>query len=238
MADPTYGPKVYHKQGGDEQVVASGGKVTVESGGEIDVESGGALKLAGTAVTSTAAELNILDGATVTPAELNVLDGQVLAEEAGEGITGGTDTIYASSVTKIGGIIKTSILLDLDGLSSSTTDLDIIGQGAEVAHLGQITEAQNGTILTGRVTCLEVPVGGVDDIDLYAATEDTGVFDGDIASLTETALVTSGAAWTLGLVRVLSAMPVADAFLYLTGGDAGTAAEYSAGKFLIELEGY
>jgi len=33
------------------------------------------LKIAGTAVTSTAAELNILDGATVTTAELNILDG-------------------------------------------------------------------------------------------------------------------------------------------------------------------
>ena len=35
MADPTYGPKVYMKQGGDEMVVASGGKITVESGGQI-----------------------------------------------------------------------------------------------------------------------------------------------------------------------------------------------------------
>ena len=33
------------------------------------------LTIAGTAVTSTAAELNILDGATVTTAELNILDG-------------------------------------------------------------------------------------------------------------------------------------------------------------------
>lgn len=31
----SYAPKVYRKQGGDEMVVASGGKITVESGGEI-----------------------------------------------------------------------------------------------------------------------------------------------------------------------------------------------------------
>lgn len=36
MADETYGPKVYLKQGGDELVVASGGKITVESGGAIE----------------------------------------------------------------------------------------------------------------------------------------------------------------------------------------------------------
>lgn len=35
MADPSYGPKVYMKQGGDEQVVASGGVINVEPGGTI-----------------------------------------------------------------------------------------------------------------------------------------------------------------------------------------------------------
>jgi len=40
MVDATYGPKVYRKQGGDELVVASGGKITVEPGGSI--ENGGA----------------------------------------------------------------------------------------------------------------------------------------------------------------------------------------------------
>lgn len=40
MADPTYGPKVYKKPGGDELVVASGGKITVESGGAIAADGG------------------------------------------------------------------------------------------------------------------------------------------------------------------------------------------------------
>lgn len=34
MADATYQPKVYMKQGGDEQIIASGGAITVESGGK------------------------------------------------------------------------------------------------------------------------------------------------------------------------------------------------------------
>ena len=62
----SYQPLTYRKQGGDEFVVASSGQITVESGGEleiesggtIDVESGGYLKLAGTAITATAAEVN------------------------------------------------------------------------------------------------------------------------------------------------------------------------------------
>lgn len=47
-ADATYGPKVYMKQGGDEQVIANGGTQTVESGGAIIVDSGGTLTVNGT----------------------------------------------------------------------------------------------------------------------------------------------------------------------------------------------
>jgi len=43
MADDTYQPLVYMKQGGNELVVASGGLATVESGGEITIESGGTM---------------------------------------------------------------------------------------------------------------------------------------------------------------------------------------------------
>jgi len=158
--------------------------------------------------------------------------------DPGTGISSGTGTVFKSSVQRVGGIIKTSLLIDLTGLASSTTDLDIIGVGAGAAYLGQITAAKNGTILTGRMTCLEVPAGGADDVDLYSATEATGVFDAGIGTLAETALVTAGAAWTLGLTKGLSAIPAANQYLYLCGGEAGTAATYTAGKFLIELEGY
>lgn len=158
--------------------------------------------------------------------------------DPGPGISAGTGTICKSSVQRVGDIIKTVFLIDLTGLASSTTDLDIIGVGAGAAYIGQITAARNGTILSGRMTCLEVPVGGADDVDLYSATEATGVFDGGIAALAETALVTSAGAWTLGATKGLGAIPAANEYLYLTGGEAGTAATYTAGKFLIELDGY
>ena len=67
MVDETYGNKVYMQQGGDRQVVASGGSVDVESGGEIDIESGGALKIAGVSIAATAAQIDrILDGGMTT----------------------------------------------------------------------------------------------------------------------------------------------------------------------------
>jgi len=46
MADKTYNnQKVYHKRGGDEQVIASGGQQTVESGGNQIIESGGKIDM-------------------------------------------------------------------------------------------------------------------------------------------------------------------------------------------------
>jgi len=56
-----YQQKAYKKWGGEEIVVASGGKVKVESGGELDVESGGEFKIAGTEMTRSAADLNVME---------------------------------------------------------------------------------------------------------------------------------------------------------------------------------
>jgi hypothetical protein len=129
-------------------------------------------------------------------------------------------------------------MVDLTGLSSSTTDLDIIGVGASPAYLAQISAA-NGTIIGGTITCLEVPAGGVTSIDWYAATEGTGVFDAGIATLTETVMHTATGASTLGLVVPVVADSVANgAYIYAVGGAAGTAASYTAGRFLIQLIGY
>jgi hypothetical protein len=193
--------------------------------------------------TKASCDFNLLMGGldmgalTATAAELNTLHNQTLAVAAGAGITGGASTVYRNSVQLSGGIYFTTIFLDMTSLQSSTTDLDVIGRSTTPAHLGQITAARNGTINYGRITCVEVPVTGVTDIDLYSATEATGVFDSLVTDLTETALVTNGGAWTLNLVKHLQDVPVADQYLYLTCGAAGTVGTYSAGKFLIELFG-
>jgi hypothetical protein len=43
MADLTYGPKVYRRQGGDTQVVANGGTILVETGGVITAPGGSSI---------------------------------------------------------------------------------------------------------------------------------------------------------------------------------------------------
>ena len=165
------------------------------------------------------------------------LDANTMAVEAGTGITTGSGTLYRSSVQRVGGIITTRILIDLTGLRSTGSG-DIIGVNgtALVCHIGQITAATNGTILTGSMECFEVPAGGDPDINVHSATEGTGVEDGAISGLAETLLVNAGDA-TLGSKVYFTAVPAADEFLYLTTGDA-TDADYTAGKLFIQLMGY
>lgn len=165
-------------------------------------------------------------------------DFQILdALEAGAGITSGTGTVYRASVTRVGNMAKTEILIDLTGLECPTTIGDIIGVNGTAlpCHIGRIDPDYSGTIIAGRVTCFEAPTGGDPDINIYAADEGTGVENGAIGSLTETSLVDAGDA-TLGSVDVFTAVPTAGQYLYLTAGTV-TEATYTAGILLIELWG-
>ena len=185
---------------------------------------------------------NTTTGAITTQSSINSsgissFDANTMPVEAGTGITTGSGTIYRSSVQRVGVIITTRILIDLTGLRS-TGGADIIGVNgtALVCHIGQITAARNGTILTGSMECFEAPAGGDPDINVHSATEGTGVEDGAIGDLTETLLVNAGDA-TTGSKVYFTGVPAADEFLYLTTG-AATDADYTAGKLFIELMGY
>lgn len=161
-----------------------------------------------------------------------------LEEEAGSGVAGIAET-YKAGVIRMGDLVYTSILIDLTGLNSSAAG-DIIGDNGEAnCHLGKITVARNGTLVAGRMSCLETPAGGEPDIDLYSATESTGTEDTAITGLTETALLDAAADWTGVLApKGLTALPADGEYLYLVGSGTGTDATYTAGKLLIEFWGY
>jgi hypothetical protein len=184
----------------------------------------------------------VLGGTTVTAtgAEINQLDGAILADMTpGTGISTGTGTVCEHQVTKVGGVYKTEILLDITGLNSGDTAGDIIGKdgGTANCHLGQILAAVNGTITGGRITCLETPTGGDPDVDFWGSVDEaTGAQDAAIASLTGEEQLINHGDWTAGDVTVLTAEPDADGYLYMACGVA-TDADYTAGKFLVELWG-
>ncbi len=177
-----------------------------------------------------------LMGITATAAEVNKLSDSAAVMTKGAGVS--AMETYASGVFLNGTLKITRIMVDLTGLVGSGTDLDIIGNtgGATSANIGQVTAAFNGTIVGGRVTCLEVPAGGSTDIDFYSATVATGAQDVDVTTLTETALVTSGGAWTSGASKGMTTVPPANDYLYICNG-AASGGTFSAGKFLIELFG-
>ena len=179
-----------------------------------------------------------------TTGVVTVISGSEMAVEAtGSAGIEGTAAVYITQVNRLKSdvdtnvnIVKTTIMIDLTGLRDGGTAGDIIGKdGDGVAFIGQVTTANQGTVFGVTMTCVETPAGGGTDIDLYSATEGTGVNDTAIGDLTETQIINAGAA-SAGTM-VAGGDIAADQYLYLVGQGTGHAA-YTAGRFLIEITGY
>ena len=175
---------------------------------------------------------------------ITVTSGDKMAVEAtaSAGIEG-TAAVYVTQVNRLKSdvstnvnVVKTTIMIDLTGLKDGGTAGDIIGKdGSGVAFIGQVTTANQGTVFGVTMTCVETPAGGSTDIDLFSATEGTGVNDTAIGDLTETQIINAGAA-SAGTV-VAGGDIAADQFLYLVSQGTGDAT-YTAGRFLIEITGF
>lgn len=77
MVDTTYVTKVYDRQGGDELVVASGGKIVVETGGDIEVNGASLIDEIAALSGLDSGELGVLNGVTagaVTASKAVVVD--------------------------------------------------------------------------------------------------------------------------------------------------------------------
>ena len=106
--------------------------VVYGSSGEVNATT---LQIAGTSITSTAAELNILDGVTATATELNILDG-VTSTTAELNILDGV-TSTAAELNILDGVTSTATELNiLDGVTATTAELNYL----DITTLG-LTEA-------------------------------------------------------------------------------------------------
>jgi len=212
------------------------GTVRAESGLKVSVK---------TAATGAYTDYFTVSSAGVVTASstLSVAGATSLATTAlmtvGTGISAVSNAIVKHAVVTVGNLIETTIALDLTGLSSSAA-ADIIGKEATAnCHYGQITAANNGTILSGYLQCLETPTTGEPDIDVYTATVATGTEDAAITGLTETAVLNSAADWTSLLApKGFTTVPPANGYLYLVGSGGGTDGVYDAGKFILKMYGY
>ena len=87
--------------------------VDLAGNGKPDLSNG--VQIGGVAVTSTAAEINILDGVTSTAAEINILDGV---------------TSTAAELNILDGVTSTAAELNiLDGVTSTAAELNLIDGG-------------------------------------------------------------------------------------------------------------
>ena len=101
---------------------AGSGAAVVDITGSLDL---GSLILAGTAVTATGAELNIMDGVTASTAELNIMDG-VTATTAELNIMDGV-TATAAELNILDGVTSTTAELNiLDGVTATATELNYV----------------------------------------------------------------------------------------------------------------
>ena len=119
---------------------------------------GGLWKIDGTAITVTAAELNILDGVTASTAELNILDG-VTASTAELNILDGV-TASTAELNFVDGVTS-AIQTQLDAkaaLASPTFTGTVALPAATVADAVTTTADDDGTFSSGTYT--PTPVGG------------------------------------------------------------------------------
>jgi hypothetical protein len=101
---------------GSGSLLLQGGSDVTSSAAELNLLDG---------VTSTTAELNILDGVTSTAAELNILDGVTSTASELNILDGVTST--ASELNILDGVTSTATELNLlDGVTSTTAELNIV----------------------------------------------------------------------------------------------------------------
>jgi hypothetical protein len=150
----------------------------------------GSWKVGGTAVTSTAAELNILDGVTATAAELNILDGV---------------TATAAELNILDGVTATAAELNiLDGVTATAAELnynDITTAGTTEASKAWVNDASGDISHAGVLTTTgAVKVQRVKEKATVSATAATGTINYD-AITQQVLLYTSDATgnWTLNV---------------------------------------
>ena len=119
------------------------------------------LQLGGVSVTSTAAEINLLDGVTSTTAELNILDGV---------------TATAAEINLLDGVTATTAELNiLDGVTSTAAELNILdgvtSTAAEINILDGVTASTAEINLLDGVTATTVELNYVDGVTSNVQTQ-------------------------------------------------------------------
>ena len=179
---------------------------TVDLNGNLDVS--GSITLGGTAITSTAAELNILDGVTSTATELNALDGitsTVTELNILDGDTSASSVTVADAdrvVLNDGGTMKQVAVTDLSAyfddeitampnlVTTAATTVGALNSGSITSGFGTIDTGSSTITTTGLITggSLDIDdvvingttIGHTDDTDLITLASGSVTIAGDL----------------------------------------------------------
>jgi len=134
--------------------IANSKAVIYGSSGEVNATT---LQIAGTAITSTAAELNILDGVTATTSELNLMDG---------GTTAGTTAVAGADgiVTNDDGTMRQTTVDTFDTYLAQTsktlTNKTISGSANTLSNIGNSSLTNNSITVSDGSNTTAVALGG------------------------------------------------------------------------------
>ena len=186
---------IFEVSGGDNVIFKASGEIEASSldiSGDVDVDGTletDALSINGTSVSSTAAELNILDGVTASTSELNIMDGV---------------TATTSELNIMDGVTSTTAELNvLDGITAvvgelNALDLGSTAVGTAIASKAVILDSnkdytgiRNFTI-TGELDAASLDISGDADID--------GTLETDALTVGGTNILSGGIITTLGTI--------------------------------------
>ena len=210
--------------------------ITVANGiatvaGELSVTT---LDIGGTNVTSTAAELNILDGVTATAAEINIIDGD----------TSATSTTLAAAdrlIVNDNGTMKQVALSDFETFfesaldtTSNITTVGALDSGSITSGFGNIDNGSSTITTTGLITggSLDIDdvvingttIGHTDDTDLMTVADGVLTVAGEV-SMTTLDIGGTNVTSTAAELNILDGVTSTAAELNILDGVTSTAAE-------------
>ena len=165
------GTTIGHTDDTDLLTVASG---LLTIAGEISVTT---LDIGGTNVTSTAAELNILDGVTATATELNIIDGDTTASattvaDADRVVLNDNGTMKQVAVTDLSAYFDDEITAMPNLVTTGTLNSGAISSGFGNIDIGSSNLTATGTISLGATSFNDNAITNVGDIALDSISAD------------------------------------------------------------------
>ena len=152
-----------------------------------------AINFNGTAITSTAAELNILDGVTSTAAEINIVDGDTSATattivDADRVVLNDNGTMVQVAVTDLAAYFDDEITAMPNLVTTAATTVGALNSGSITSGFGTIDTGSSTITTTGLIT------GGSLDIDDVVINGSTigHTDDTDLMTLTSGVLTVAG----------------------------------------------